>query len=124
MEPDEGYVRIDWHKGSRSDEDIKEVFEQALVELIRYEFHKLLVNQKVMSSSSEFAESWVVYDWIPRVKAAGISYGVVAVIVGQNVVTRVNTHGFLGQVETMGFTYMMQQFLFEEEAIDWLRRAV
>lgn len=121
---DEGdYLRIDWKQGQRDDAAIQAVFEQALQAAKELQWHKLLVNQQVMLSSSSWAEAWFIHDWLPRLGGLGITAGICAVVVGQNVVTRTNTAGYLGQVGTEKATYRVQQFIFEQDAIEWLLQA-
>lgn len=116
------FLRIDWRQGFRDDADIIAVFEKASSTSHELKCYKLLVNQQVMLSPSPVAEAWFIYEWLPKLTAL-IPSGRCAVVVGDNFVTRSTTSGYLGQVAAEIRQYQVQQFLFEQEAIDWLLSA-
>lgn len=117
------YLRLDWNKGERTDEDIMEALNKVLDVGRTLRISRLLVNQEIMESCSVEVEVWFKYDWLTRARLQ-FDNGAAAILSGRNILVRLATVGMLRHLVGWSGHFQIRMFGIgqEDEAIEWLKQ--
>lgn len=117
LEDPAGFLRADWSNKKRGPEDARALFTHMTRALQRYGWSKILINQVGMQPFSPQEQEWAAQEWLPRiVREGGYRFG--AILVSQDVMTRLATAYITTQVQKLPLVY--RSFDDEAAAVQWL----
>ncbi len=112
-----GYVRLDYHAGTREVAQFRALLTHTAQALSRRKWDKILVDQRNMAPFSATEQDWMTTEWLPRaVRESGYRYG--AVLVANNVFARLAMNQLVMATRTLTHTY--RTFETEDAAMAWL----
>jgi len=116
------YLHLSWNDGQRADALIMDLFDQALLYSRQHNWRRILVNQQRMQPASTEVQVWFRTIWLPGAMAQ-LERGRAAIIVGQDVFTRLDTVSLMrdATLRVDQFpTFAYRLFHYEHEAHRWL----
>jgi predicted anti-sigma-YlaC factor YlaD len=117
LEDPAGFLQAHWSPDSRTFTDLKALFTHMALCMQQRKWSRMLINQRGMLPFSQEEQRWVAEQWLPEaVRTAGYRFG--AVVVSENVLTRLATAYITTHVQGLPLTY--RSFESDEEAKAWL----
>lgn len=117
LEEPAGYLRLEYHPGSRKEHHFRALLTHAAQALQRRGWRRMLVDQRAMAPFSTSEREWMTTEWLPRaVREHGYRHG--AVLVATDVFARLAMNHFVMATRDLGHTY--RTFEAEEAAVVWL----
>jgi hypothetical protein len=117
LEDPAGFLQANWTAQPRSFSELQALFTHMALGLQRNGWGRMLINQVSMTPFSQQEQLWIAEHWLPgAVQTAGYRFG--AVVVSQDVLTRLATAYVTTHVQGLPLTY--RSFEIEEQAKAWL----
>ncbi|SNC76659.1 hypothetical protein SAMN06265337_3498 [Hymenobacter gelipurpurascens] len=117
LEDPAGFMRANWSPGLRSFSELQALFAHMALGMQRYGWSRMLINQTQMLPFSREEQLWIAEKWLPgAVQTAGYRTG--AVVVSQDVLTRLATAYVTTHVQGLPLTY--RSFETDAQAQAWL----
>ncbi|MCB2378552.1 hypothetical protein LGH70_13210 [Hymenobacter sp. BT635] len=112
-----GFLRVRWSANTRRLEETQAVFTHMRLALGRFNWSRILVDQRVMPPFTAAEQQWIAQHWLPlAVQEGGYRHG--AVVVSAEVMVRLATSYITTQV--LGLPLVYRSFEAEAEAVQWL----
>jgi hypothetical protein len=112
------YLRVVWKRAPWHLSAAQTVLEQLLVCLRRKGWGKVLIKQPPLPAFPLDYHTWLLYNWLPRARAAGASY--FAILPPRDLFARVGFYDFLSQLRQRGVHYYAADS--REQARAWLQK--
>ncbi|TGE27705.1 hypothetical protein [Hymenobacter metallicola] len=117
LQDPQGFLRVSWSAQERRLEETQAVFTHMRLALVRFNWSRILVDQRVMPPFTAAEQQWIAQQWLPlAVQEGGYRHG--AVVVSTEVMVRLATSFITTQV--LGLPLVYRSFEREADAQQWL----
>ena len=116
-EEPEQYLRLEYRSGPREEAQFRALLTHLAQALLRRQWQRILVDQRVMVPFSASEQAWMTTHWLPQaVRECGYRYG--AVVLAQNVFARLAMTRLVMATRDLPHTY--RNFEHDADALTWL----